>query len=265
MTAGQYREATNYYTKAIELEPTNHIFFANRAAAYTHLKEYKKAIDDCERSVALDANYSKAYSRLGTALFYEGSYARAVENYQRAVDLDPDNEGYKADLKAAEEKLKDIESGAASMGNPFDFGNMANILQNPEFMNMATSVMKNPEFAGIVNQIASNLSQGGAPGSTFPDFTQMVQGLGPIPEGSGTETLPNTVPTPFGNIQRDQLEQLQQMPEIKDNPKFQAIMEDVKANGPMAMLKYMGDPEVMNTMTKLAGNLFAAMRPPQGK
>ena len=41
------------------------IVFFLRAAAYTHLKEYKKAIIDCEKSVSIDPNYSKAYSRLG--------------------------------------------------------------------------------------------------------------------------------------------------------------------------------------------------------
>lgn len=54
--------------------------------------------------------YSKAYSRLGTALFYEGNYNKAVENYAQAVDLDPSNEGYRADLKAAEEKLRGKDS-----------------------------------------------------------------------------------------------------------------------------------------------------------
>ena len=65
----------------------------NRAAAHTHLKDYKKAIADCESSLRIDANYSKAYSRLGTALFYEGSYQKAVEKYAKAVELDPTNEG----------------------------------------------------------------------------------------------------------------------------------------------------------------------------
>lgn len=49
----------------------------------------------------------------------------------------------------------------------------------------------------------------------------------------------------------------QHLPEIRDNPKFQNIMDDVKANGPMSMLRYMNDPEVMTTMTKLASSLFS--------
>ena len=71
MVSGQYQEAVNYYSKAIELDSSNAIYFANRAAAHTHLKSYKCAMADCEKSLQLDPNYSKAYSRLGTALFYE--------------------------------------------------------------------------------------------------------------------------------------------------------------------------------------------------
>lgn len=254
MVSGQYQEAVNYYTKAIELDAASAIYYANRAAAHTHLKEYKKAIADCEASLRIDSNYSKAYSRLGTALFYEGNYQKAVENYARACDIDPANEGYRADLKAAEEKLREAETAVAAGGNPFDFSNISGILNNPEFMAMAQNVMKQPQFAEMVNNIAGNLGTG-MPAGGMPDFSQMFANLAAQQPADGS--IPETVNTPFGDIKREQLEALQHMPEVKDNPKFQAIMDDVKTSGPMAMLKYMNDPEVMSTMTKLASSLFS--------
>lgn len=258
MVSGQYQEAVNFYTKAIELEGNSAIFYANRAAANTHLKEYKKAIADCESSLRIDPGYSKAYSRLGTALFYEGNYSKAVEKYAHAVELDPHNEGYRADLKAAEEKLRESEvATAAPSGNPFDFSNLSGILNNPEFMNMAQNVMKQPQFADMVSQLAGNMG-GGFPGAGvggMPDFSQMFSNLAAQQPADGS--IPEVVNTPFGDIKREQLEGLQHMPEVRENPKFQAIMEEVKASGPMAMLKYMNDPEVMTTMTKLAGSLFS--------
>lgn len=36
-----------------------------RAVAFLKLQEYQKAIDDCERALELDPDYSKAYGRLG--------------------------------------------------------------------------------------------------------------------------------------------------------------------------------------------------------
>jgi len=105
----------------------------------------------------------------------------------------------------------------------------------------------------MVNQIAGNLGQG-LPGG-LPDFSQMFANLAAQQPADGS--IPEVVNTPFGDIKREQLESLQHMPEIRDNPKFLGIMEDVKATGPMAMLKYMNDPEVMTTMTKLASSLFS--------
>lgn len=134
-------------------------------------------------------------------------------------------------MKAAEEKLRESEAAAA---NPFDFSNLSGILNNPEFMAMAQNVMKQPQFADMVNQIASNLGQGGLQGG-LPDFSQMFANLAAQQPADGS--IPEVVNTPFGDIKREQLESLQHMPEIKDNPKFHAIMEDVKTSGPMAMLK----------------------------
>jgi len=259
MVSGQYQEAVNYYGKAIEIDGTSSIYYANRAAAYTHLKEYKQAIADCESSLMIDPNYSKAYSRLGTALFYEGNYQKAVENYARACDIDPSNEGYRADLKAAEDKLTEANASGGA-GNPFDFSNIGAILNNPEFMSMAQNVMKQPQFAEMVNNIAGNLGKG-MPDGGMPDFSQMFANLAAQQPADGS--IPEVVNTPFGDIKKEQLESLQHMPEVKDNPKFQAIMDDVKASGPMAMLKYMNDPEVMSTMTKLASNLFS--KAPEGE
>jgi small glutamine-rich tetratricopeptide repeat-containing protein alpha len=38
----------------------------------------KEAIEDCLRSIEIDPNYSKAYSRLGSAYFAVGNYQDAL-------------------------------------------------------------------------------------------------------------------------------------------------------------------------------------------
>jgi small glutamine-rich tetratricopeptide repeat-containing protein alpha len=65
MQMKKYEEAIQSYTKAIELSPNNPIYYGNRAAAYSHLGQHVKAIEDCKRAIALDPKYAKAYSRLG--------------------------------------------------------------------------------------------------------------------------------------------------------------------------------------------------------
>lgn len=50
-----------------------------RAAAYTQIHKYTEAIRDCLKSIEIDPNYSKAYSRLGLAYYAQGNYRDAIE------------------------------------------------------------------------------------------------------------------------------------------------------------------------------------------
>ena len=40
-------------------------FLSNRAAAYSKLNKHVQAIEDCERALTIDPQYSKAYGRMG--------------------------------------------------------------------------------------------------------------------------------------------------------------------------------------------------------
>lgn len=73
--------ALEAYTKAIELDSTCAIFYANRAAVYTKIagtENLELAVADCENAIKLDPSYTKAYSRLGLAYFHLGRYEEAV-------------------------------------------------------------------------------------------------------------------------------------------------------------------------------------------
>jgi small glutamine-rich tetratricopeptide repeat-containing protein alpha len=50
-----------------------------RAAAYTQINKYTEAIQDCLRSIEIDPNYSKGYSRLGFAYYAQGNYRDAID------------------------------------------------------------------------------------------------------------------------------------------------------------------------------------------
>ncbi|KAJ3050882.1 hypothetical protein HK097_008147, partial [Rhizophlyctis rosea] len=63
--AKKYADAVKLYSQAIELDPENPLYYGNRAAAYSQTGEHQKAVDDGLKSVTLDPNYGKGYSRLG--------------------------------------------------------------------------------------------------------------------------------------------------------------------------------------------------------
>jgi len=167
LSSHQYQEAVDYYTKAIGFDPNNAIYYANRAAGYSHLNKHQEAIDDCNLAIARNPNYGKAYSRLGLANFSLGKYSEAVAKYKRALELDPTNVTIKQSLDSAEKKLRESTSG----GGRFPEG-LADIVNNPLFQNLAQNLSAGGGAGGAGAQGAA----GGAGGANaeMPDVSQLL-------------------------------------------------------------------------------------------
>ncbi|GJY43384.1 small glutamine-rich tetratricopeptide repeat-containing protein [Tanacetum coccineum] len=107
MQSKLYPDAIELYTVAIALRDDNAVYYCNRAAAYTQTSQHAEAIIDCQKSISIDPNYSKAYSRLGYAYFAQGNYVDAIgRGFARALQLDPNNESVRENIRAAEQKLR---------------------------------------------------------------------------------------------------------------------------------------------------------------
>jgi tetratricopeptide (TPR) repeat protein len=68
LQAKNYSEAIEYYTKAINLDGANVIYYSNRSAAYLSAGDAQNALEDAKACLGLDPNFSKGYSRKGAAL-----------------------------------------------------------------------------------------------------------------------------------------------------------------------------------------------------
>lgn len=66
--AKNYPQALEFYTKAIEIEPNNHIFYSNRAACYIKMSKYTEALADAEKCIEINHTFGKGYQRKGSAL-----------------------------------------------------------------------------------------------------------------------------------------------------------------------------------------------------
>ncbi|XP_003452617.2 LOW QUALITY PROTEIN: small glutamine-rich tetratricopeptide repeat-containing protein alpha [Oreochromis niloticus] len=163
MKVENFAAAVEFYSKAIAINPQNAVYYCNRAAAYSKLGNYAGAVQDCERAISIDPNYSKAYGRMGLALASLNKHTEAVSYYKKALELDPDNDTYKTNLKIAEEKM-DTSSPTAGLGGV----DLAGLLSNPGFMNMASSLMNNPQvqqlMSGMMSGAYGGLGGGGAGG-----------------------------------------------------------------------------------------------------
>ncbi|XP_051139834.1 uncharacterized protein LOC127257446 [Andrographis paniculata] len=115
MQSKHYLEAIELYTFAIALSEHNAVYYCNRAAAYTQIHQYDEAIKDCLKSIEINPNYSKAYSRLGFAYYAQGRYRDAIDKgFIKALQLDPNNASVKENIQVAEQKLREEQQREAT-------------------------------------------------------------------------------------------------------------------------------------------------------
>lgn len=69
MSSKKYDEAIQSYDKAIGLDPSNAVYYSNRAAAHSSKGDHLSAVGDAEQAISVDPKFIKAYHRLGYVYF----------------------------------------------------------------------------------------------------------------------------------------------------------------------------------------------------
>jgi len=95
---GNYKRAIQYYTKSMELDPTNPVFPLNRAMAYLKLEKYSEAENDCTDCIKLTPKNVKALYRRGLARVGLKKYLEAKSDFETATVLEPSNKQAKEEL-----------------------------------------------------------------------------------------------------------------------------------------------------------------------
>ncbi|KAM3956449.1 LOW QUALITY PROTEIN: small glutamine-rich tetratricopeptide repeat-containing protein beta [Aphomia sociella] len=166
MKAEKHREALEKYSRAIELDPRNSVYFCNRAAANFKLGEHEAAVADCTAALAIQPDYGKAHGRIGLALTALDRHREARAAFARASQLEPDNESYKQNLRLADERL--AQQGERG---PLDLGGL---LQNPALLNMATEMLADPNMQNLISGLMTN--------TTAPSGTPNAGGMNALLE-----------------------------------------------------------------------------------
>ncbi|CAH6719319.1 serine/threonine-protein phosphatase T [[Candida] jaroonii] len=78
----KFDDAIDCYTKAIELDDQNAVFYSNRAQVHIKLENYGLAIADCDNALKVDPNMMKAYYRKGVSLMAILNYKEAQKNFK---------------------------------------------------------------------------------------------------------------------------------------------------------------------------------------
>jgi stress-induced-phosphoprotein 1 len=155
---GKFEEAIEHFTKAIEANPNDHVFYSNRSAAYASLEKYEEALDDGTKCVSMKPDWGKGYQRKGLAEFYLGKLPEAETTYKKGLELDPNNQLLKEGLeRVVEEKEGGGMGGAAGMdsntqamlGKLLTNPKTAGYFKDPDFISKLQMIQKNPQMIGM--------------------------------------------------------------------------------------------------------------------
>ena len=102
LQAKRFDEAVDLYSKAIALDPSNAVYFSNRAAAHASLEHWREALDDSHEVVTLKPEWVKGWVRRGGAFTGLGQHEEARKAYLKASQIEPGNDQVKLLMQAAE-------------------------------------------------------------------------------------------------------------------------------------------------------------------
>lgn len=81
-TDKDYENAIKFYSQAIELNPSNAIYYGNRSLAYLRTECYGYALADATRAIEIDKKYIKGYYRRAASNMALGKFRAALRDYE---------------------------------------------------------------------------------------------------------------------------------------------------------------------------------------
>ena len=75
--AKNFEKAIEFYSQAIDANPSDHTIYGNRSASYHNLKNFEQALADGNKCVELKPDWAKGYQRKAMALHGLGKLAEA--------------------------------------------------------------------------------------------------------------------------------------------------------------------------------------------
>ncbi len=91
-------DAKDIYLYVTNHQPGNEAYQAKLAYCYYQCKEYGKASEHYQKSLALDSTQPNRYYNFGLSLDASGKHTDAINAFKKALELEPNNEKYKLAL-----------------------------------------------------------------------------------------------------------------------------------------------------------------------
>lgn len=162
LAAKDFDNAILKYTEAIKLDPSNHVFYSNRSAAYLSKGDCDNALADAESCIKAKPDWPKGYGRKGAALHKMQTYEKAITAYEEGLKVAPNDANLKKGLAAVEKAV--MSSFRQPQNNPlgqlFNAENIARLKSHPS----TAQLFEDGQFEQVLQVAATN-----------PNGMQMIQ------------------------------------------------------------------------------------------
>jgi Tfp pilus assembly protein PilF len=106
---GEFKQALDYYTRALELDPTNYVVMNNISGVYIRLKFFSEALSFASKALDIKTNYTPSLINAGIAHVSLGNLAEGEGFLGRAATLDPSNKVALFNLAVLCEKQRNFD------------------------------------------------------------------------------------------------------------------------------------------------------------
>lgn len=84
-----FEEAIKDFSKAIELDNQNAVYWHNRACCFRNMGQMERSLEDFDRAISLDSQNSIIYSNRGLVNRKMERFERAIEDYTNELRFGP--------------------------------------------------------------------------------------------------------------------------------------------------------------------------------
>lgn len=191
VATSNFTVAIERYTQAIALHPWVPEFYFNRAVAYRGTRRFDLAIKDFEKVIELNPKlpmpaWVELYLGLGTVYQENGEYARALDNLDKALRLDPSNTKIFLNrgnthffLKNFDRALVDINKSLELKEIPLGYYSRAKVLEaigetDKAIIDYTKAVELNGQFAEAYSNRGLLYGKKRSVESALKDFTRAI-------------------------------------------------------------------------------------------
>ena len=157
LKAKDYPAAIAWYTKAIEKDPSGHVYYSNRSAAHLANGDPGRALEDGTACIKAKPDWPKGYNRKGCALHALKKYDEAIATFEEGLKIAPGSALLTGPMKEAMAARDAAASGAAGgmpgqMPNPFGPDMWAKLQSHPT----TAQWMMDPSYIQGLNTLQQN-------------------------------------------------------------------------------------------------------------